>query len=73
MRYLDIPANDEEDEDSSLQVRREKGPSGLDPHVFFIANSALRCLVKAGRSTANYKASIAINQSIIVSGESGAG
>jgi myosin V len=71
LAYLNLPGDDE-DEEMSLQLRKEEHGPEQAPHVYFIANAALRCLVKPTRSQITYRGD-SINQSIIVSGESGAG
>ena len=77
LKYLDIQdededgKNDEEDEDEENETKA--------PHVFKVANAALKCLVRAhdeeahAEHLANGGRAIEINQSVIVSGESGAG
>jgi Myosin head (motor domain) len=69
LEYLDLPA---EAGGSDNQRRQDK-----KPHVYFTANSALRSLVldrkgRQGNVGGRFEIS-SINQSIIVSGESGAG
>lgn len=72
--YLDIPEISSKSDPSALPV--EPRGKGLKPHVFKIANDALCSMVTNGDARFNidlHDTRKHVNQSVIVSGESGAG
>jgi len=69
--YLDIPTIGEEGQ----QRGRKRGGGGLPPHVFRIANDALASMVVNASDPDQLESSSRhfVNQSLIISGESGSG
>ena len=74
--YLDLPDDgDEEDDEQGVVESSPTGGNTLPPHVFKIGNNALRALMREQRNVGTAPANHhhRINQSVIISGESGAG
>jgi myosin-5 len=77
LRFFRLMNEDDEDEDSGSASDPE---GGTVPHAYVIANNALKILASVDEAGATSKrlslnaiTSVAVNQSIVVSGESGAG
>jgi myosin-5 len=67
LKYFDIPEENDDDE-------HDDEDKDLPPHIFDIANNALRAIViNVGDEDKQTSATFKMNQSIIISGESGSG
>jgi len=71
LKYLSLPDDDEEDDNDHAGPVEKKA---LVPHVYSVANKALRSMMfrDEGMTSLTGK-TVKVNQSVIVSGESGAG